>query len=676
MAETSRKDAYIQADLFDNTGGLNLTDSPFRMLDSQASGGTNYEYSMIGGFRKRNGHAKLNTSSDTELKSLGIDVHTSSSGTQTVIRAAGTKIQSYDLVDTYTNLSEDTSSAGTTFLNSSSTDPFVTKFFRTGQANVLWGCGAGTTSGEIFGVYSSTKVTQNGAEVPGGSIGVSTSASSGTLATGTYWYAVSLRKASTLVESNATLDQSVSVTLGDDVIVDLSSLSIDTTKYDKIFIYRSSAGGVTGFTAGALVATVDSTDTSYTDTGTSEISSTTVPRADSTVLDNSVLPSQSFKVLEVWKRRLVTAYGSTVLYSDTNKPESWPTANTITIPSAGDITGLAVISFTTPTSTDLDEFLVIFKQQELWVISSSFSPFDGTELFKLTFVDAVGSANQSSVVATNGYLAWIDYRGIYLWDGSGKPIYCSRPIESLFKKSGDLTKSLLPSAWGKFFRKNNQVVWCLSHSTFGTQKYFLKLDLKLTVPAIQSNLGGRVIDGVFIQDHIEFGSLYSGIAYLPTSDLDELFISGDGSGNVYSLFSAQADSGSSVPFSYETKFLDLGLKSTAKRFHKVIIWTTETTDADVTLDWWTTYRSNQDAKNTMSRPASTSVTEAVWDLGYWDVADWDDSSVALNPVVFNLQSIGAIEGDCIKFKISQTDANAPITIAGITVLFTTLGLRK
>lgn len=677
MAEQSRQGQFLQADFFDNTGGVNLTDSPFRMLDSQATGGYNYEYALTGGIRKRSGHTKLNSSADAQLKTLGADLHITASGTKTAIRAAGTKIQSYNLTTTFTNLTEDTVSAGSTFLDSASTQPFVTQFFKTTASDVLWGAGAGAAAGKIFGVYSATKVTQNGASPAAGAIGVTAGGVGGTIPTGTYFYAVTLRKASTVVESNAALDISVAVTLGQNVTIDLTTITaFDTTKYDKILIYRSSAGGVTGFTAGTLVSTQNSTATSYVDTGAVEDSSITVPRADSTILDNSILPSgKTYTTLASWKRRLVTAATGSVYYSDVNKPESWPTANIITIPSGGPITGLVTLSFTTPTSLDLDEILIIFKEREMWAITSSINPSTGDESFKLTMVDAVGCANQPTVVVANGFITWFDYRGFYMWDGSGKPIYCSRMLESLFQIDGDIDKTKLTYAWGKFFRKNNQVIWCLSHKVYGENKYFIKMDLRLTVPNIEAQLGGRVIDGVFIQDQTDF-SLYSGATFLP-SDYDELFLSGDGSGYMYSLFAGQNDADAGVDFSYETKFLDLGAKSTTKRVHKVIVWTKDSTDANLDLDWWVAYKSDEDSKATLSRPASNSVVESLWDLGYWDLAYWDSTVAAFNPVVYNLSTpIGGIEGDCIKLRFRQDDTNAPITIAGFTIIYTMLGLRK
>jgi hypothetical protein len=673
--EQRQQGQLVQADFFDNVGGLNLTDSPFYTKDSQSTGGYNYDYSSSGGFKKRDGHARLNGSADAQLKTLGTADHISASGAKTVIRGAGTKIQSFDdSVYTFTNLTEDTLAASSTFLDAASTQPLVFSQFGTPTAKVLWSAGAGQAAGTIYGAYSSTKVTKNGSSPAAGSIGLSVSGVGGTIPTGTYFYAVVMRKASTQAMSNAALDASQAVTLGDNVVIDLTSITaFDTTKYDKFLIYRSSAGGVTGFTAGTLVATINSTSTSYTDTGSVEAVAQLVPRAGNTLLDYSILDATKiYKVLTTFQRRLVTASGSTLYYSDLGLPEAWPVANTVEIPSGGAITGLAIISFSTPTSSDLDEFLVVFKERELWTIVVD---TDGN--LNLKQVDAVGCPNQALIVAANGYLSWMDYRGIYLWDGSGKPIYCSRPIERFFSRTGDLDKTKLALGWGKFFRKTNLVVWTISHLTLGEQVYQIKMDLRLTLPQVQSSLGGRVLEGVFLQDKLSF-PLYAGMTYLPSSTLEESFLAGDGSGYMYMLFSNLSDGVTgSLDFSYETKFLDLGSKSTTKRYHKIIVWTEESTDENLTLDWWTSYKSGEDERATLSVPASTSVSESAWDQAFWDSAYWDSTVRAYSAVVFNLSSPkGSTEGDCIKLRLSQADGNAPINIAGYTIIYSVLGLRK
>ena len=672
--EQRQQGQLVQADFFDNDGGLNLTDSPFYTQDTQATGGFNYDYATSGGFKKRDGHTKLNSVADTQLKALGVGSHVGIDGVKTNIRGAGTKIQSFDeTVYSFANLTEDTFATNSDFLNASSTQTLAFNPFRTGNSSVLWGAGAGQAAGALYGVVSPTKVTKNGAASPTGVVTATPAPGAGTIPPGTYYYAFVLRKTSTLAQSNAALDVIAVVAAADEVTLNFTGLTaLDTTKYDKILIYRSAAGGVSGFTAGTLVATVNSTTTTYVDTGAAEAVAQIVPRAGNILLDNSVLPTQTFKVVTTFQRRLVTAYGSTLLYTDIGRDEAWPAFNTLTIPSGGDITGLAVISFSTPTSSDLDEYLVVFKEREMWTVV-----VDADENLNLKQLDVVGCPNQTLIVPANGYITWMDYRGIYLWDGSGKPIYCSRPIERFFSRLGDLDKSKLTYGWGDFYRKANLVIWTISHLTLGEQVYQIKMDLRLTLPAVKDSLGSRVLEGVFIQDKLPF-PLYSGNTYLPGTTFEESFLAGDSSGFMYRLFDGLVDGATgSLDFSYETKFLDLGSKSTTKRYHKIIVWTEESTDLNLTLDWWTSYKSGEDERATLGVPASTSVSESAWDQAFWDSAYWDSTVRAYSPVVYNLSSPkGNTEGDCIKLRFSQRDGNAPINIAGITIIYSFLGLRK
>lgn len=659
----------IQSDFFQSSGGLNITDSPIRVSDSQATGGYNYEYSLTGGFAKRLGHSKLNSSANTQTQALGHALLIDQSNVKTPIRTAGTKIQSFvSTTGVATNLTEDTVSAGSDFIPSSQKRPSIFSQFNTVASQTMWVAGSNMTA--IYGVYSSSKATKNGSNPPTGVVATSVAGAGGSFtATGTYFYAIALRKASTQAISNVALDVSATISATtDEVTLDFSGLtSLDTTKYDKILIYRSAVAGVTGFTTGVLVATIASSSASYTDLGTSTLT-TNVPRAGNVVLDNSVLPSGTFNSLATFKRRLVTATASTVYLSDLNKPESWPATNTITIPSGGPITGVAVVSYATPTSASTDEFLAVFKENELWVIT-------GTDYndWALKFVDTTGCINQKLIVVANGYLAWVDYRGIYLWDGSGKPIYTSRPIEFQFSTEGTLDKSKFDMGWATFHKRTNQIIWYLSDTLLGEQQYGIKMDVRLTLPSIENSLQGRILDGVFLQDKTTF-PLYGGSSVFPTTT--ETLYAGDASGYIYEMYSGTSDGGSGIDFSYETKLLDLDRPSQTKRYNKVIVWIEDSTDQNLTLDYWVGYNTNEDFKNTQFQPVSRRVTRGLWDVAYWDSANWDSNTKTYSPLVFNLYSPQGNEGDCIKIRFSQGDANAPVRIAGFTLLYTLAGLRK
>lgn len=667
---------FLQADFFDNTGGLNLSDSPFKVKDGQATDGSNYDYVLTGGIRKRKGHQKVNSSADGSLKSLGLALNNTASGTKTVIRAAGTAIQYADLsVPSFTALTEDTTAASSAFLTSGSTQPVIFSQFNTTSANILWAAGGGMDA--IYGAYSTTKVTKNGVAVPTGSITATVSLTGGSFAaTGDYRYAVAFRKTSTQAISNAVFSESATLAnTTDKVTIDLTLITnIDTTKYDKFYIYRSAVSGASGFTTGDLVAQVAISATSYVDTGTSLTSSTNVPRADSLVLDNSVLATATYKVLTTFKRRLVTASNSTLYFSDVNKPESWPTVNTITVPSGGPITGLATISFTSASADTIDELLVIFKERELWVITGS-----SISDWSLKQIDNVGCPNQSLIVSANGFLSWIDYRGIYLWEGTGKPIYCSRPIEAIFDKDGDLDKPKLLYGFGQFYRKNNQIIWVLSHKIYGEQKFIIKMDVRLTLPNVENNLTGRIIDGVFIFDDIAF-SVYAGLSYLPSTSSDESLLIGDDSGYVYQAYNVYADAGSGYDFFYTTKFLDFGNPNSDKRYNYVVVWVEEVGDWNLLLDYWTDYAVGDGLKSTRALPLSTADQNAaaLWDVARWDIAFWDDYTTKLRPLWFQLASDANnnTEGKSIRLQFRQETANQPVTIAGFSVLFNEKGANK
>lgn len=670
MADQHEQGQFIQADFFNNAGGVNLTDSPIRVLDEQATGGYNYEYGLTGGFRKRLGHTKLSASPDAQLRHLGSGIFVSSTNVKSNIRAGGRKLQLLTLSNgALTNLTEDTLAVNSDFIPSSVTIPALFTQFDTAAAKALWVAGASMTG--IYGVTSTTKATKNGVPAPTGTISGSEGGSSGVWATsGNYFYAVAFRKASTVTFSNASLD--VSVTLTDKtkkITLDLTTLTgVDTTKYDKILIYRSAVNGSTAFTTGDLVTTINSSVTSYVDDGSSSASAQNVPRIGNIVLDNGVLPSGTFNCLTNFKRRLVTAIGDTLYFSEVNKPEAWPLTNSFPVPSGGPITGVAVISFSTPTTSATDEFLVVFKEAECWVVTGS----DYTT-WSLKKIDSSGCTNQALAVNANGYLLFMDYRGIYIWDGSGKPIYASRPIEYQFSPDGTLDKSKLTMASGTFHKKTNQVIWTLSDTILGENCYSIKMDLRLTLPNIETSLQGRVVDAIFIQDSTTF-PIYAAQAGLPT--YDETVIGGDASGYVYKLYDSTSDASSGIAFSYTSKIFDLGKLSETKRIHKVIVWLEDSSDALLTLNYWVGYNINASEASSQTQPISKRVTRALWDLAYWDAANWDSSVRTYSPVVYNLNSIRGAEGDAMQLQFVQTGANAPVSIAGFSIIYSLAGLRK
>lgn len=663
---------WIETSYFDNIGGLNNSDSPFKVKDTQATGGVNYEYSIDGAIRKRQGHDALLTTVDTELKTRGLDIYNTTTGTKTVIRAAGRKIQAVDFATgVATNLSQDTTTTNTDFFPASTSTPTVFAAFNTDTVSLL--NFVGNTDG-IYSAYSTSKVTKNGAVAPTGTISTSIVATGGSFQTsGTYRYAVSFLKAGTNAESNATLDVSAVVTtITDRVLLTLSTItSVDTATYNRVKIYRSAVGGSDAFTAGDVVATLTLPVASYTDTGSASELSVNVPRANSVVLDNSVLPTGTYNAITLWKRRLVTAVGNVVRFSELNVPESWPTVNSITIPSGGPVTGLAVIAFNTDFGND--EYLAVFKEQELWLIRGD----DYTDI-TLSFVDAVGCPNQSLITLANGYLSWIDYRGIYLWDGAGKPIYCSKPIEALFAIDGDIDKAKLQYGVSQYYRTNNQICWFLSSKIYGEQKIVVKMDLRLTLPGVETTLSGRILDGVFTLDE-QAQAIYGTKAYIPSGASEERFLLGDDTGQLYDGYSVYSDGGSAIDFEYYTPFMDLGSPNVPKRFKQVIVWVDEIGDWDLTLDYWSGYRAALLQKSTLISPISgiASNETALWDVAFWDQAFWDDYTPRLRGIVYNLNNVGGnSEGDCLRLRFRNNGVDQPVTIHGYTVIWQEKGGSK
>jgi hypothetical protein len=660
-----------QTNFMENTGGLNIVDSVFKVTEGQAIGGVNFDYSLPGGFQKRLGAAKINSSADAQLKSLGFGLHNTAAGVRSLIRGAGTELQ---LVDTstpsFTALSEDTAAAGSAPLTSSSTVPLNFSQFNGPLSNILWSIGGGQTLPN--GVYSTTKYTQNGVPAPTTSaFNASSVGSGGTLGPGVYRWTVVFRKTSTQALSNAGTEVFTTLVTNDSASLSWTFTNNDTTKFDAIYLYRSALAGSEGFTTGTLVATLSIAATTYTDTGTAVASAQNIPRAGNLLLDNSVLSAATYNAMTVFKRRLVVATDSTINLSDLNKSESWPTSNSITIPSGGNITGLAVISYTSPQANTLDEILCIFKQREVWVLTGN-----SIDDWVLKFIDQTGCANQSLIVTANGFLSWIDYRGVYLWDGSSKPTYCSRLLETFFAKDGDLDKTKLSYGVGQFYRKGNQIIWYLSSKLYGEQKFALKLDLRQTLPQINQNLTGRTIDAVFSQETYQF-QVYSGLSYIPATGSDEYLIIGDSSGYCYHAYNGYSDGGADFNFSYKTKPLNMGDPNSIKYFHKVIVWVQNYGDWNLLLDYWSDFKVSNEYKTTKALPISENLqnSSALWDVAYWDLAYWDNYTSGIMPVVFNLDSgvANSNQGTALQLQFRNETMNQPIIVHGFSVLWSEMG---
>lgn len=771
-----------RADYFSNTGGLNTTDSPLFVNDGQATGGFNYDYGKTGGVTKIFGLSKINGVADTQLLSLGLGYYFPISGSRQLIRYAGTKIETCDIdAGTFTVLAEDTASGNTDFINSSSTQQVVTSQFNSSVNSILWAAGGGMAV--PYG-YNGTKVIRNGITAPTGTFTVvNNGASTGGLwiATGNYFYALALRKASTQAVSNAALDQLVIIANVSNSVTLTLPTGVDTTKYDKWYIYRSSVGGVTNFTAGDLIAQLSTTSPTYTDLGESLATSQVVPRPGSTSLDNSPLPEftpsivnwaanasfvasntiaftingitftqpfitdnattlaaiaaqmatstvvasavvsglhsisiignsatpvsvtasvvtggasqatitvttlasavalSNYNHVVSYKRRLVAARGSTIQISDLDKPESWPVGLAIPVPSGGPITGMSVIGYNSPSTGSTDEYLVIWKERETWIITGTAAFDSTTNLYdvELIFIDNVGCLSQALSARFNGFITWLDVRGIYVWSGVGKPIYVSRPIEALFGSDGDIDKVNLSRGWAVYFRKKSQVVWTISDRMRGVNSVQLKLDIRLTIPKLGAGAkDANIVEGVFSMDS-PGTKLYSGVSFLPT-DQEELFIVGDDSGNIYKNYYAGSNNGVGIDFQYDTKFYDQSAPTEAKQYDKVVVFVEEASASSLTLQYWADYRSQgleaSSIEESMESP--TPIKASRWDLAIWDVSFWDEFSSKIVPVTFNLSGAeNNNQGDSIRLRFIQSDIDSPCTIYGWSIYYDDIATR-
>lgn len=667
-------------DFFQNTGGLNITDSPFIVKDDQATDGYNFEYTRTGSVRSAPGFSAINSSADTQTRSIGLGILNPISGSKLPLRAAGTKLQSIN-VDTgvITNVSEDTSAVNSDYFSSNQPVAFTTANLN--DKGITFFSGGGATYPYAY-VGDSSLVTKVGVELPtnvGSLFALSAGSSGGTLATGTYYYAIVQRKRATLATSNATLDLSVAVTLGQKVTITLPACS-DTTKYDKFLIYRSGVGGASAFTTGYLVATVDSTTSSYVDDGTVEAGLDVVPRVDSSYEDHQppATPTGTYKYSVLFNGMLVIADANSVSFSQLNGFEYFPTDKYIIVPSGGEITGLGKISFSSPYQTS-QEMLVIFKQQEMWVVTGTGVLDTTTGIYDLSlkFIDSVGCANQSLVVNAGGYICWVDYRGIYMWNGSGKPAYISRPIESLWSNDGDLDKANLIYGFGMFYRKKNMIIWFLSHKIYGLNKFELKLDIRLSSPRVSENISEVITDGVFMPGK-RSTAMYAGTTYLPTSTNDEYMLLGDASGYVYRGYESLSENGSAISFNYTTKWLNFGQVAFDKRIHKVVVYVDEAADYDLTLTYYSKFspysKDSGQIVHTLSPIDASQVGR--WDIGVWDYSLWDQGLTRIKRLVYNLNSTNnANEGEAFRFVFTSSGVNQPVVIHGFSVYYDEVAAR-
>lgn len=659
-----------------NQDGLNLTDSPFKIQDSQATGQSyNYDYAITGAITKVLASNVINSPADSQLKSLGLGVHHSATtDIRTVIRAAGTKIQTFDPSSgVIVNQSQDTAVTNSDFLTAGSTQPVVMVPFNSlVGGTVLWLAGGGMS--HLYG-YTGSQITQNGTPVPTGNITATVNTHSGGsfITPGTFFYSVLFRKRNTQALSNAGLDVSAVVVNTDDTVtINFTGITNkDLSEFDQIYVYRSAVSGVTAFTTGDLIAQVNISATSYIDTGTFITSATNVPRVGSAVLDNSMLPAGTINSVIAFKRRLIVAINGTFYVSDLNKPESWPIANSFTPDSGGPILALGTLGVPSEYTTGADQYACIWKENELWAFTG-----DDSTNWELLFVDKTGCFGQSLVVPFNGFIGWLTANGIYVWDGKGKPSRISRPIQALFNVDGDLDLTKLSQGYGAHYKSNNEVIWRVSHKIKGVNKVFIKMDTRLSAikmsqasPSLQS----PELDGVFILD-FDANSYYAIATYRPSGGGIEQLLVGDDAGFVYNAFTA---GNTAINFTYETRPIDFGMPQNNKRFKRVIAFIEKLTTNDLTLYFWADNRIRDEYRSKLSVSMSPlkGTQPALWDIALWDVAMWDDYTPDISPIEFNLHAAeNNAEGTAIKLRFEQLEASAPVRIHGFAIEWEDIGI--
>lgn len=707
----ARRDGqFTVEDFFSNGGGLNTSDSPFSVSHDSVADGVNFEYVAEGAFRRRLGHTRLATA-DTLTRSLGLGLWDKPGSARQVIRAAqlGTAAGKLQVIDPTTYAptaltSDEASPSSNVFPALAETTPVTMSMFNSPASGVLWASGANATN--LYGVYSSTKFTANGSSAPvsGGTPGsfTITGASGGTWpATGLYAkYMATFVKASTGAESNgtvigasngaiATSADKVALTFGSGVLT-----APDTTKYTKMRIYRyvqySAFTDNLPFTGGDLIAEIALTGTfssiTVNDLGTTPattsttnavtfVTSATVPNAGFTIQDNSVLPSGTYNVVTTWKQSLVTASGNTVYISDTNKPESWPLSLRFNVPSGGDIQALAVVAATSVTSAVIDTYLMIFKQNEVYVLQGTPDPVDTSGL-TLNFLDSVGAVGPAATVYAEGSTFWVSSRGIYAWNGNGKPLCISRPIKDKFLVSGDIDQQYAKQVWGIYKPDTQHVVFCLSSKAYGENKLILKADLKRVNHNQTDLLNNAQADGVITQE-IMPSTAYAGLAYFASAtSLTQSWLYADSLGYLWSMYVAIVDSTQTQPFSYTTQFLHLNTPFINKKLHKVLVYFKNYGPVTTTCNLWSDWRfqpSDATALVYDSNISGVVPTSSLWGFMTWGSGQWSSSSsVKIETMTFNSKNVdGNDVGTSFRLQLVNTTSNLPIEILGYSVYYTT-----
>lgn len=131
----------------------------------------------------------------------------------------------------------------------------------------------------------------------------------------------------------------------------------------------------------------------------------------------------------------------TIYYSDPGDYTSWPTANSLSIPDAGDDEIVAMVRLGTA--------LVVIDQRRIYRVVSRGEPGRDANLF---YMAQRGAINGRCAVAVEGYIYMLDESGVHRYDGSEETEDISSDIQNMFQ-DGDPGGSCPQIDWDSPNRK-------------------------------------------------------------------------------------------------------------------------------------------------------------------------------------------------------------------------------
>jgi hypothetical protein len=173
----------------------------------------------------------------------------------------------------------------------------------------------------------------------------------------------------------------------------------------------------------------------------------------------------------------------------------------------------------------------------------------------------------------------------------------------------------------------------------------------------------------------------SSFIYPTSSNQEDVLVTGDDAGFLLRQFYSSAGVGANdYDFTYKTKFFDFGTPWTTKQYEKVIVYVENLGNWDLTLDYWTDFKTATANKSSVSITLNqnTATDVGIWDIGYWDVAYWDGYTPTVKPIVFNLNAaaFNNNQGKVLQLQFRNQNTNEPITIYGFGVMYSEIGVRS